>query len=247
MAIRMIDTNRRNEDWYWSLGGEYQCLWDYICETCDNAGVWKPNIKDFETKTNFKVSLDQFFRKVNESKTDGGFERIVKLPNGRWFLPGFIKFQWFNKQGSFVLNLSSGNQQGIYNSLISNGVDLKTVRGLVEVKERSRRPHSNSNSNSNSNCIKEENDSVSIEDSNYRKWGETLKAERLFTESTCIAWGLNEEALKKMIDSFLLENESKGKSWKDYADFKSHFFSWGKFKGRFLSFQTQKKSVNDYV
>ena len=74
---------------------------DYICDNCDNAGVWKPNKTGFERSTGLKVSLDSFLKKVNGDK-----KRIITLENGRWFLPGFIKYQWFTKKDSFDLVLS---------------------------------------------------------------------------------------------------------------------------------------------
>lgn len=130
---RFRDTEIWQEDWYCELGGEYQKLWDFICDKCDNAGVWKPNKIDFETKTKFKVSLDSFFKKVNGDK-----ERIMLLDNGRWFLPGFIKYQWFNKKDTFSFNLGNKLHISFCKILIANGIELTKVRGLIEVLERSR-------------------------------------------------------------------------------------------------------------
>jgi hypothetical protein len=130
---RFFDPARYNEDWYIDLKGEYQKFFDYIIETCDNAGVWKPNKFDFETKTGFKVNLDSLLERVNKDK-----ERISVLENGRWFIPGFIKFQWFNRVSSF--NLSPGNPRhlNIVRSLDDNNIPYKKVRGLVEVCQRSK-------------------------------------------------------------------------------------------------------------
>lgn len=133
MSQRYTDTEKWAEDWYCELGGEYQKLWDYICDKCDNAGVWKPNKIDFETKTKFKVSLDSFFKKVNGDK-----ERIILLENGRWFLPGFIKYQWFNKSNTFSLNLGNKLHISLCKIFVANGIELTKVRGLREVLERSR-------------------------------------------------------------------------------------------------------------
>jgi hypothetical protein len=130
---RFTDTKKWDEDWYCELKGEYQKLWDYICDHCDNAGVWKPNKIDFEIKTGFKVSLDSFSKKVNGDKL-----RIAALENGRWFIPGFIQYQWFTKQQSFNLVLTNPRHKHIYEILLANDIDLKNVRGLKEVWKTSK-------------------------------------------------------------------------------------------------------------
>lgn len=103
-------------------------FWDFITARCDHAGVWKPNKNDFETKTKFRVNLDSFFLKVNGDK-----QRILLLENGRWFIPGFISYQWFNKKETFDLVLSNRLHQSIYDILIKNCISSKKVRGLKEV------------------------------------------------------------------------------------------------------------------
>lgn len=130
---RFTDTNKWTEDWYCELKGEYQKLWDYICDHCDNAGIWKPNKIDFEIKTGFKVSLDSFLKKVNGDKL-----RIAALANGRWFIPGFIQYQWFTKQQSFNLVLTNPRHKHIYEILVNNCVLLTEVRGLKEVWKTSK-------------------------------------------------------------------------------------------------------------
>lgn len=128
MATRFTDTNEWDEDWFISLGGEYQHLWKYIKDGCDIAGVWKPNVAKFQALTKFNVNLDTFFKKVTADK-----QRIIKLANDRWFIPGFVKFQYFNRQDSYTLALSNPLHKSIYLSLFNNGVELTTVRGLREV------------------------------------------------------------------------------------------------------------------
>lgn len=135
MASRFIDTEIWSEDWFCELGGEYQNFWNYICARCDNAGVWKPNKIDFEIKSRSKISLDSFLQKVNEN---GGKERILITKSGRWFITGFIAFQWFNKKDSFGLVLSNKLHLHIWELLKKNGIPIEKVRGLREVLETSK-------------------------------------------------------------------------------------------------------------
>lgn len=122
---RFFDPERYNEDWYIELKGEYQKLFDYIIEMCDNAGVWKPNKFDFETKTGFKINLDSLIEKVN-----GGKDRILILENGRWFIPGFIQFQWFNKKSSFVFKDDHPFHKSLVKLLEGNKINQALVKGL---------------------------------------------------------------------------------------------------------------------
>jgi hypothetical protein len=132
MASRFRDTKIWSEDWYCRLGGAYQRLWDFICDHCDNAGVWKPNTFEFEAKTGFKVELESFFKLVNEDQP-----RILICKNGRWFLSGFIHFQWFNKKKAFDLNLNNKLHRSIFELLKINEISVNKVRGLKEVLQAS--------------------------------------------------------------------------------------------------------------
>jgi hypothetical protein len=132
MASKFTDSKKWEEDWFNSLGGEYQLLWNYITDMCSNTGIWKPNKSGFEMRTKFKVNLDSFLQKVNADK-----ERILRLEDGTWYLTGYIKFQWFNKKKSFDLVLSNKLHLSIITELKEHKVPLQKVRGLREVLQTS--------------------------------------------------------------------------------------------------------------
>lgn len=130
---KFCDPKIWDEDWFCEMSGEYQHFLRYVFDKCDNAGVWKPNKFDFETKTKFKVSLDQLFKAIN----GGGQQRVLLLDNGRWFFTGYILFQWFNKKKTFDLVLSNRLHQSLYDIIIENNISLKKIRGLREVLKTS--------------------------------------------------------------------------------------------------------------
>lgn len=130
MAVRFIDTSIWSEDWFCELGAEYQSFWNYITCNCDNAGIWRPNKIDFEIKSRTKINMVEFIKKINES---GMKERIFITEAGRWFLTGFIAFQWFNKKSSFDLVLTNKLHSHIHELIIKNSIPLKKIRGLKEV------------------------------------------------------------------------------------------------------------------
>jgi len=89
MAKRFTDTEKWNEDWFLDLPTTHKLFWDYICDNCNHAGIFKPNKRIFELLIGEKINSDNFFKSLNTGK-----DRIIILPNGRWYITGFIKFQY---------------------------------------------------------------------------------------------------------------------------------------------------------
>jgi hypothetical protein len=212
---RFTDTKKWDEDWYCELKGEYQKLWDYICDHCDNAGVWKPNKIDFEIKTGFKVSLDSFYKKVNGDKL-----RIAALANGRWFIPGFIQYQWFTKQQSFNLVLTNPRHKHIYEILLANDIDLKNVRGLKEVWKTSKA------------VAKEDlplGDGLGVKGGKEGSDWDTEKQKFLqdggWIYKFCMEKKLTPEQFNVIANEFLTDLELK-EDYKPIKEIRSHFTNW---------------------
>ena len=125
MPKRFHDSGLWNEDWYIDLSLNGKLFYQYMIDTCDHAGIWKPNIKHFEFILGSSCPLVDLLNEINMEK-----ERVVKLPNGRHFIPNFIPFQY----GS-VLNLNNRVHLSICNSLILNKIPLGSIRPQIEVKE----------------------------------------------------------------------------------------------------------------
>lgn len=126
MPIRLIDTNIWSEDWYLSLNGEEQYFLRYIFDNCNHAGIFKPNTIKYIKLTSLKIDQQGFLNKINEDK-----ERIYVLKNGRWFLRDFIKFQCFNKQKEFKLNLKVVMYRSIYELIKLENIPLEKINGFV--------------------------------------------------------------------------------------------------------------------
>lgn len=150
MASRFIDTEIWSEDWFCELGVEHQLFWVYLTCQCNNAGIWKPNKIDFEIKSRTRINMDAFLNKVNER---GCNERIIITETGRWFLTGFIAYQWFNKNESFDLTLSNKLHTHIYNLLVKDKISIEKVRGLREVLETPRDKDKDNNTLSVNTCL----------------------------------------------------------------------------------------------
>ncbi len=68
------------------LPWEMKLLWQFVCDKCDNAGVWEvnPRLTDIYlgTKIDWQYALNVF---------EG---RVRTLPDGKWYLTKFIAFQY---------------------------------------------------------------------------------------------------------------------------------------------------------
>lgn len=82
------DCDIYEDQWYRDLPPDYKLLWEYICRKCQ-YGVWKVDFKLFEFCTGARVEPTQALDYLNKDKT-----RIEKLPDSRWFIVEFCKFQF---------------------------------------------------------------------------------------------------------------------------------------------------------
>lgn len=127
MSKRFHDTEIWKQDWFLELPDEYRTLWIWIKDTCDHAGIWKPNKKLLELLTGKPIDLKKALLLFNNYEK----QRIRPLENGRWFLEDFISFQYGNH-----LNPNNRVHSSILSVLDKNGVKLTSIRGLFEVKHR---------------------------------------------------------------------------------------------------------------
>ena len=65
---RFTDTEKWKSDWFMSLSVEMKCLWIYLCDNCDNAGVWRINKKLAEVqigkKIDWKKAIKLFSKRI---------------------------------------------------------------------------------------------------------------------------------------------------------------------------------------
>jgi len=86
MAKRFTDTAKWKDSWFQDLPTKYKLFWIYLCDECDAAGLWKPNIRlaTFQIGEPFEeVELKRVFS-----------ERITITESGYWFIKKFINFQY---------------------------------------------------------------------------------------------------------------------------------------------------------
>lgn len=125
MAKRFTDTMKWNEDWYLDLALVDKLFWIYICDNCDHAGIFKPNKRMFELLIGGKIDVRKFLQTINQDKP-----RVCVLGNGRWFLTGFIEFQYGNK-----LNPNNRVHKSILKLLNENDISLDVASNRISLTE----------------------------------------------------------------------------------------------------------------
>jgi uncharacterized phage protein (TIGR02220 family) len=89
---RFTETTKWEDPWFRKLKPKYKAFFLFVCDRCDNAGVW---VVDMD------LAIQYIGEKLEESdclKVMGG--RVVDMGRGRWLIPQFIDFQY----GALSLN-----------------------------------------------------------------------------------------------------------------------------------------------
>jgi len=82
---RFFDREIWQKEWFQDLSQSEKLAWFYLTSVCDPVGVWKPNYKLAEYQIGRKVDWHAFAGRCNNN--------IAILPNGRWWLVDFCRFQ----------------------------------------------------------------------------------------------------------------------------------------------------------
>lgn len=83
---RFTDCDKWRDAWFRRLSSNVKLLWLYLCDSCDNAGVWEidQELADFEMGQH--VDLNDALVEMTE--------RVVEIDGGRkWWIKKFILFQ----------------------------------------------------------------------------------------------------------------------------------------------------------
>lgn len=141
MSKRFTDSEKFRDVWYRKLSPTHKCFWEYLLSECDSAGIIEI---DFESAS-FHIGAE-----VTEKDLDIFSGRVIKLYDGKYFIPKFIEFQ----QGE--LNPQNNAHKPIIERLKGYGYTLEQpfkefIRGLEGGSEGVITSPSNSKGNGNSN------------------------------------------------------------------------------------------------
>lgn len=86
MVKRFSETTKWDDPWYRKLDAKHKCIWQFLCDRCDNAGVWK---KDYDLAS---FLIGENFEEKDLESLNNGKERIM-ITKEHLILKDFLKFQ----------------------------------------------------------------------------------------------------------------------------------------------------------
>ena len=88
MAKRLRDTRLTREIWYRKLPPKLKCAWNFICDECDQAGMWAIDMDAMSFFVGEEIEFQDFFNSVNKDK-----KRLEMFGNDKVWISGFVEFQ----------------------------------------------------------------------------------------------------------------------------------------------------------
>ncbi len=91
MAKRFTDTDKWKKRFIKDLPVEYKIFWLYLLDECNHAGIWHVEFELVQIRLGITLSEKKALGLFNV----GDDARVVVFDNGnKWFVPGFIEFQY---------------------------------------------------------------------------------------------------------------------------------------------------------
>jgi hypothetical protein len=119
MAKRFTDTDKWKDEWYTDLPNDYKIIWQYLLDTCDNAGIYKRNVKLLNIMCNTNVSDTDI---LNAFKL-----RVTPISDEKWIINKFCVFQY----GPDFLESKNKAVISVVNKLIENNLYQSSTNTLL--------------------------------------------------------------------------------------------------------------------
>ncbi len=150
MAKRFSETEIWNEDWFLEMPNEYKLFWFYVLSKCDHAGIFRVNLKSFRGLLEVNLTTDKALVYINHDK-----QRIRVISESIWYIEDFYVFQY-----GTTLNLNNRMHYSISEILKKHGIDLTSIRGLKDLKDRVKDKDKDKDIIQNNNTVENNKDSV---------------------------------------------------------------------------------------
>ncbi len=175
---RFTETAKWDDPWFRELSPAMKCLWLYLCDRCDPAGVWVVDLKGAA----FAIG-----EKLDAAKVWATFaERLEKVSgdNGeRWRIVKFVQFQYPN------LSRDCKPHTGVFIALEKHGLDEVIVKnGSRHSKVSLTLPKGSANLQDK----EKETDKEKESEKEHGKCPLQLRAEKLFGKRATTPWSTAE-------------------------------------------------------
>jgi hypothetical protein len=82
---RFTETTKWDDPWFRKLPPRLKCLWLFLCDRCDPAGV---------IDVDYELASFQIGEEMSEADVGGFKPRVEKLKCGKWWIVQFVGFQY---------------------------------------------------------------------------------------------------------------------------------------------------------
>lgn len=89
---RFRDTKLSREAWYRKLKPAFKCTWDFLCDECDEAGMWSMDLDALFFFLGEEIDFNAFQDAVNGDRLDN--PRLEKYGKDKIWITGFVEFQY---------------------------------------------------------------------------------------------------------------------------------------------------------
>jgi len=118
MSKRFTESNKWDDPFYQDLTPVLKCLWIYITDKCDNAGIWLVNKRTAEFNIGVKIDWDEVLKIFGD--------KITVFENGKkWLINKFIKFQYGD------LTPNSPIFKGVLKTLKKHGIEYDINKNTI--------------------------------------------------------------------------------------------------------------------
>jgi hypothetical protein len=128
---RFRDTKLSREAWYRKLKPAFKCTWDFLCDECDEAGMWSIDLDALVFFIGEEINFKEFVDKVNEDKM-----RLELFDGNKVWITGFVEFQYGQLSESCIPHRKIISLLKKYNLLdrVPGRVDYRVSDTLQEKK-----------------------------------------------------------------------------------------------------------------
>ncbi len=86
MAKRFTDTGKWDKAWFRKLPPEMKCVWLFLCDRCDHAGLWEIDDEALEFYVGADTSLDEILKVFGD--------KVCRVGTNKLAVTGFVDFQY---------------------------------------------------------------------------------------------------------------------------------------------------------
>tara|TARA_R110000868_G_scaffold301634_1_gene562030 strand:+ start:82 stop:687 length:606 start_codon:yes stop_codon:yes gene_type:complete len=86
MAKRFTDSEKWQDNWFTELTNDQKVIWIYLLDHCDNAGIWKMNMKNLNYFCSTNISVEYFIFTFQK--------RLTRIDEELFIINKFCLFQY---------------------------------------------------------------------------------------------------------------------------------------------------------